>query len=519
MRRLVRSLTLTALSVSVWVVFAVHAPASAWTLNRGSVGTPTGLDPHLARTVQDAMVAVDLAAGLTGWSGAGQAVPMLSTGWTVNADRTVWTFTLRPDAQWSDGTVLTADDVVASFRRAVDPATAAPTADTLRPILGATAALEGSASPDRLGVSAPAPDRVEIRLTAPTPWLPSVLAQPVARIVDPTGERTSGPFRLVERTVGGGLLLERNPNFFGWPTADGAPTAVVWIPIEDPAAALRRFADGEIDHHPNAPLAETEALLGADNPAVRRGTRAGIYSYTLNPAVPPLDDIRVRRALVLALDRDRLADLAFGVPSDRFVPPGTGGIADTVSWDAAIDPLARFDEAQALAAASDLDPAEPVALTLKTMAGALHTQVAAAVADMWGPLGIRLQIETRDNAAHWGGLVQGEDFDVARTGWVADFDDATNYFTAVSPGSPYNFTGWSNPEFDRLLREAAELMGDERAARLSEAEAILLADATVVPLFIPGRVELLSPEIAGWTPNAGLWLPSWTARKAVEADR
>lgn len=517
MRRFPQCLTLSVLAV--WVGIAPLAPASAWTLNRGSVGTPTGLDPHLSRTVQDAMVAVDLAAGLTGWSGAGEAVPMLATDWTVNDDRTVWTFTLRPDARWSDGTPLTADDIVASFRRAVDPATAAPTADTLRPILGATAALEGSASPEALGVTAPAPDLVEIGLIAPTPWLPSVLAQPIARIVDPTGDRTSGPFRLVERTVGGGLRLERNPNFHGWATAEAAPTAVLWIPIEDPAAALRRFADGEIDHHLNAPLEETEALLGPDNPAIRRGTRAGIYSYTLNPAVPPLDDIRVRQALVLALDRDRLADLAFGVPSDRFIPPDTGGIGDTVSWEAAIDPLARLDEAEALAAAAGLDPAEPMTLTLKTMAGALHTQVAAAVADMWAPLGIRLEIETRDNAAHWGGLVQGEAFDIARTGWVADFDDATTYFAAVSPDSPYNFTKWTDPEFDRLLADASALTGAERAALLSEAEAILLADATVVPLFIPGRVELLSPEIEGWSPNSGLWLPSWTASKPGETDR
>lgn len=497
-------------------LLAASGTAQAWTLERGSVGVPTTLDPHLSRTVQDAMIAVDLHAGLTGWNGDGTASPMLASDWAVSQDGLTWTFTLDPSAQWSDGSPLTASDVVASFHRALDPATASVTADFLSPIVGADAVIAGEGDAQTLGIAALDPATVEIVLTDPTPWLPSLLAQPVARIFDPTGERSSGPFLLAERLVGDALALVRNPHFHGWAAADGGPTRVVWTPIEDQAAALRRFAAGEIDHHLTAPLDEALALLGADNPAIHRGPRAAIYSYTLNPASPPLDDLRVRQALVLALDRDRLADLADAIASDRFIPPETAGIGDTVPWERSVDPLAREDEAIALARDAGLDPSEPVTLTLKTMAGDVHRQVAAAVADMWAPLGIDLAIETRDNAAHWGGLIQGEPFEIARTGWIAEFDDATSFIAAVASNSPYNFARWQDDAFDRLLAEARTTAGADRADRLSAAEEILLADAVTVPLFIPGKVELLNPQITGWEPNPRLWLPSWRARHQAD---
>jgi oligopeptide transport system substrate-binding protein len=478
---------------------------------------PTSLDPALAETATDDAVLGDLTVGLTTLDAAGRPIPGVAKAWTVSRDGRVWRFVLRP-ARWSDGTPLTASDFVYSLRRLEAPQTASPYAHLGYVLAGAEAVNHGRAPPQALGVSASAPDRLDLRLVHPTPYLPALLAHfsmaptpahVIARFgrgwTAPGRYVSDGPFRLADWRLGDRLTLVRNPWFYD--ARHVALAEVDDLPTTDPIAAERRVARGELDL--NTGFAANRIQRLRRNPATRALVRVAPYldSWWLvfNRATPGLGDVRVRRALSLALDRGFItgALLRCGErPSYSVVPADTAGRAPQPAPAWADLPLAvRQAQARALLSAAGFGPGRPLRLRLNVSTSTLPALAADIQAD-WRAVGVDARIEAADSQIFFADLNR-RDFDAALQDWTADYDDPTTFLDLFrSDAGPQNRADLRDFDYDAILdRAAQDADPSRRSALLAAAEQRLQADAPVAPLYVGVSHNLVGPRVRGFVDN------------------
>lgn len=506
------------------------ASASADTLNRGNSGSPTTLDPQRAVSVFESNILTDLFEGLVAPGADGSPVAGAADHWSVDETGLVWVFDLRDEASWSDGSPVVAQDFVTAFRRLVDPATGSPNASILTPVEGASGIIAGEADAASLGVVALSEAQLEIRLQTPTPYfldlltshstlpVPSHLLTDGTLDTDPGDLVSNGAYTLVDLTLGSETVLEANPHY--WDADSVAIDRVVFHGIEDRGAALRRFQAGELDYNNSVPL-DMLALIKDETPEnLWVSPRAGSYFYALNPAIPGLEDPRVRRALSLLVDRDVLIDLAGGSqqPGYSFVPPGTANYGDPAELSFADLPMFEREERarQLLAEAGFGADGEKLSYQLRFSNADNHRRWAVAIAGMWAEAGIEVELLGTDIAAHWQHLMTGGSFEIARAGWLADVNDPYDYLRSMlSENTTFNYPRWMNPEYDELVLQAAATSDlAVRADLFRQAEAILLAADVVIPLFFPVNTELVSERLVGWQPNMGMRHRSRYARFA-----
>jgi len=489
------------ISLSVLLIGVLSASAAqAETLNRGLPGFPNTVDPQLASTPVEGTVLLDLFEGLVSPAPDGSPVPGVAEAWHVSGDGLVWTFTLRDDARWSDGTPVTAIDFVTAFQRLVDPRLAAPTAGDLSPIVGAEDIIAGREPVDSLGVTVEASDLLRVELTAPIPYFldlmntPSTMPVPTHLVVDGTFDTgpgamvSNGAYQLAASVLGATVTLVANPHY--WDAEGVAFDEVVFHSIEDRAAA---FQAGELDYVLEAPLDQLTEIQAEIEDSLWISPRSGSYFYALNPSIPGLDDARVRRALNLLVDRDRLVDLGSGfeVPAFSYVPPGTANYNEPAKLPFSDQPMfERVDTAMALLAEAGYGPeGEALSLELRISEADTHRRWAVAIADMWAEANVEISIVGADISAHWQHMMMRSDNTV------------------------FNYQRWADPTFDQLVNDAAsEADLERRADLLREAEGRLLMSDVVIPLFFPVNVELVSTGLAGWSPNMGLRHRSQNAR-------
>ncbi len=312
--------------------------ASAETVwNRGNSADPESLDPHKTSTVYEAHILKDLFEGLVMQDAKAALIPGAAESWTVSADGTVYTFKLRDNGVWSNGDPVTADDFVYSFRRLEDPATAAEYASMLYVIKNAQAVNEGKAKPEEIGVRAIDPKTLEITLNAPTPYFLEMLTHqstyPVNRAsieklgadwIKPGNLVSNGAFTLAEFVPNDHIRLVKNPKFHD--AANVKLDAVNYIPTEDRSTAMKRYEAGELDSNDDIPteqLADIQAKFGDQ---VRLGPYLGTYYYAVAWDKAPWDNIKLRRAISMAIDRDFLAEKVWGnsmIPAYGMVPPAS----------------------------------------------------------------------------------------------------------------------------------------------------------------------------------------------------
>lgn len=441
--------------------------------------------------------------GLVQFNGAGQVVPGLAASWRVVDEGRSLIFRLRP-ASWSDGRALTAGDVVAVFRRIMAPGSRNALKPLLAGIDNAAAVVEGRAPMTMLGVTAPLPNVVEVRLSSPDAGLLQLLALPQAAIVRSGARPPSIGGFMVADGKARPLLLKRNPRYFDAGEVQLGGVALSAAP--EPAQAIARFRRGETDLVTGDGIAGLgEARVLAPRGTLRVEPTWGMYGYRANLKTGPLADERVRRALAMGVDRDALVRGQFAmpqvVPLVSLVPPDAGSGEPVVPDWAALEPQARRALAAQLLAAAGYGPARPLQLRVSLPPGRDHAQIFDAVLRDWQMLGIAATAVERAPAAQRQAVARG-DYDLAVVELSAPAPKPLFFlrpFTCAGSGGSY-----CNKGADALI-EGARVMADDgaRAEALAHAEAAMLADTPMIPLFVPVRWALVAKGVTGWTDNQG----------------
>ncbi|UXN58045.1 peptide ABC transporter substrate-binding protein [Phyllobacterium zundukense] len=489
-------------------------------LHRGNSGEPQTLDQSQTSIDIEAFIVKDLYEGLTVYDANGKIVPGAAESWTVSDDGTVYTFKIRDNAKWSDGSPVVAEDFIFSMRRVEDPKTAAGYANILYPIKNAEAINKGTVPVDQLGMKAINDKTLEITLERPTPFFIELLshqtALPInkasfekngADFVKPGKLVGNGAFKLTEHVPNDHLTVLKNENY--WDAANVKLDKVIFYPQEDQAAAVRRYEAGELDLVYNFSTDQIDRLRKANAKQVHVTPAFATYYYPFDTRTEPFNDVRVRRALSMSVDREFLSHDIFNdskMPIYSLVPPGLENYGEPSKADfASMSQLDREDKAvELMKEAGYGEGGKPLNIEIRYNTNPNHQKAATAVADMWKKtFGANVTLTNLDISAHYAYLQEGGKFNVARAGWTADYADAENFLNLnVSSNKTFNYGHYENPEFDALMKKSYEERDPAaRSKILHEAEALLMRDQPIAPLVNDANFWLVADKVQGWGDN------------------
>jgi len=494
----------------------VEAGIRTRTLLVGNFAEPATLDPHAMVALTDFRVVQSLFEGLTALDeSTAQPLPAVAERWETSADGLTYTFHLRSSAKWSNGDRVTAGDFVYAFRRILTPAFGAPYSYMLWPIKHAEAFNKGTLTDfAAVGVSAPDEATLRVVLERPTSYLPALAAHsswfPVPRATIekfgrleardsvwtlPGNIVSNGPFTLQEWRPNARIVVARNPLY--WGAADNALERVMFFPIENADTEERNFRAGQLHVTHGVSSSKIPSYRQRTPDQLRIGPLLATSYLNFNVTKPPLNNPKVRKALALTLDRraisERIFDGAFP-PATAFVPPGCGGYRPPAGlpedFGAARAALAEagFPEGRGL---------PPLPLQVDNNQRSLRT--AEIIQALWlKELGVRVTIETLEQKTHFQNQ-QNLAHTIAWSGWSADYPDAYNFLEIFRTGNGNNWSGWANPAYDALLDEANRNVDPARRFELLQrAEALMLEDVAMVPLFNQASLFLLHPAVKNW---------------------
>ena len=475
------------------------------------------LDPQKATLVDEFAIIADLFTGLFTDSPEATPIPALAQSYAVSADGLTWTFRLKPST-WSDGRPVTANDFVFAYRRILDPATASGYAYLLYLIRNGQAVNEAKAAPETLGVRALDDLTLELRLEHPAPYLPALLKHqsffPVpAHAVKAHGDAWTRPenfvgngaFRLVDWKLGDHIRVVKNPAFYD--VASVCVDQIDYFPTPDSVMAERRVARGELDLNTNFQSSRVQRLRDTLPGYVRAYPALATSYIALNTeGVAAFRDIRVRRALSMAVDRDFITGKLMRAgqkPAYSFVPPATAGHGQGVRLRWADMPLEkRQAEARRLLAEAGYGPGNPLSIEIKVGNSPDNLLLSQAVAADWTALGLKVSTVQNEGQIAFAAYRQ-KDFQVGMMSWYADFNDPLTFLGLFRTDTgQQNYSAYKNPRYDALL-DRADLEPDsrKRAKLLAEAEQLMLDEEGTIPVFQVVSRALVSPRITGWTDN------------------
>jgi len=499
--------------LAIMVFTSVDSARAETVLRVGNMGEPASLDPHYVSGTWENRIVGDMFLGLTTEGPDGKTIPGAAESWTVSDDGLVYTFKIR-DHVWSDGTPVTADDFVYALRRILEPATAAEYASLLYTIKGAEDVNTGKAAPETLGVRAIDNRTLEITLSGPAPFflgqLTHYTAYPVPKhVVEKYGKEwikkenivSNGAYVLDEWVPNSHIKLAKNPKFYA--AGSVSIDTVILYPQEDRTAVQRRFRAGEIDIATDFASDQIDWLKANLPTETRIAPYLGIYYYPINTRKAPFSDKRVRQALSMSVDRETIVDKVMKtgeIAAYSFVPPGTLNYGEPsyasfkgMSYDA------RVAKAKELLGEAGFGPSNPLKFQLRYNTSENHKRIAVAVAAMWKKLGIDVELYNSEVKVHYADLKQGN-FDVARAGWIADYNDPQNFLYLLETRTgANNYGGYSVKAFDDLMEQAARTADLEaRAELLAKAEATAMEDQPVIPIYYYVSKNLVSQHVKGW---------------------
>ncbi|HTX23054.1 MAG TPA: peptide ABC transporter substrate-binding protein [Steroidobacteraceae bacterium] len=488
------------------------APPSV--LLRGNGAEPDSLDPQKARTVQAQDILRDLCECLTSVSRDGGVAPGAASRWNVSPDGKTYVFRVRPEARWSNGDRVVAADFVAGLRRLVDPATASPYAQVVSVIVNADAIIAGRKPVTALGVAATDDQTVVVTLDAPAPYLPALLANPSTCPVHrsslaqygsgfarPGRLVSNGAFVLEEWVPGSYIRAVRNHRY--WNDRATRLDAVEYLTIPDENAELTRYRAGDLDITAVVPRDELDWIRANIPGELHISPQLTTYFYGFNlDRAPFRDSVKLRRALSMVIDRERLATSVLRAgeqPAYGWVPPGTHDYT-AQSADYRDVPLAeRIARAQRLYREAGYSAQRPLKFELRYNASEINDRIAVAIASMWKE---SLGVEVTLAAVEFKSLLEDidrRDVDVFLSSWAGDYNDAYTFAQYLKSDFGVNLPHYRSAEYDSLVeRAAAESNTVERRALLEQAERVALRDQPIIPIYFYVNKHLVKPRVRGW---------------------
>jgi oligopeptide transport system substrate-binding protein len=446
-------------------------------------------------------------------------VPGAAASWEVSPDGRVYTFHLRPDAKWSNGDPLRAGDWVYSFRRLITPALAAPFLNYATLVEGATEYSAGKTTDfGTVGVREIDPLTLEIRLRNPTPYFPAVLnfwpLYPVHRatiekfdaFARPGQAWTragnlvgNGPFILKEWIPNDHITVVANPNYWGHDKA--RLREIRFYPVDNTDTEERMFRAGQLHVASSVPVTKIEAYRREHSDALHVTPILGTFYFALNTRNPPLNDLRVRRALALAIDRKAIVDTVLRGgerPAYAFTPDGMGDYVVGAKLKADVNEARRL-----LAEAGFPGGAGFPKLDVIFNTNGTYSALAEAIQFMWKrELGIESELRNMEWKVYLNTVHNGN-FQVARLGWEAVVLDPHDFLEQFRTNSSNNWTGWSNPEYDRILEESERTSSNaDRYQLLQKLDAIIEREMPIIPIYHNTHRSLVHPAVKDWPDNA-----------------
>lgn len=474
---------------------------------------PESLDPAIMTGQPDERAVLSIFEGLTRFSAVdAQAEPALSDHWEVSEDKKVYTFHIRDNARWSTGEPITAFDFEYSWFRVLEPATGSDYVGNLFYIKGAEAYNLGRTK-DRKDVGIKALDATTLRveLVNPTPFFLELCAFPTQAVVPRTvieklGNKwlkarplpVSGAYRLVEWRLNDKIRLKKNPLY--WDAANTRMNIVDLFPVNAPNTAINLFVTGQADIVWDKDVVPSELLdLLKDKRWFHTFDYLGSYFYRYNVTRKPFDDVRVRKALALVIDKKRIVERVTRGgerPGDFYVPPIAGY---TSPKGLEYNPeLGRKLLAEAgYPGGKGFPRFEYMFNTSRD-----HEKIAIELQDMWRrELGIQVELRS----VEWKVYLNAQstlDYDLCRSSWIADYSDPNTFLDMFMSDNGNNRTGWKNAHYDALIRQANKTADvKKRAEILAEAEAILIRDELpIVPLYLYVGMNFWDPRTI-----SGVW--------------
>ncbi len=477
---------------------------------------PRTIDPARNHALDGAQVDANIFDGLLRMSYTDKPEPACAESWEVSDDGMTWTFHLREGLKWSDGKPLTAQHFKDGFMRAIDPETGSPYATYTFFIKNAKAFYDGKASRDEVGISAPDDMTLVIQLEYQNPLMLEYMAFQLfapARM-DVVNENPRGWAARPETLVcngafmleswrhgdGGEMTLVKNPNY--WDAANVKAERLRFVFIHDSMTAYAAFRAGRIDYMGGAPNQMVPMLLRTG--AAKALPLLGTAFCDFNVTHKPLDDVRVRKALSLAIDRRIITDkvlLAGQTPATGLIcgsVPGVGESQDFRTEGGVFLPEhADIDEARRLFAEAGYPGGKGFPkIAYKYPSSPTGKQFAEVLQGMWKQvLGIEVDLQNEEWKVFLESVHKG-DYDVDWSGWIFDFVDAMGIMETFISDSPLNDSGYKNPAFDEAMRKAAyEMDRVKRMNYLHEAERLLMEDMACAPVFFYTSIEMKSKRV------------------------
>ena len=515
--------------------------ASGFTVQLGS--NPETLDPALNSAIDGANTLITVFEPLLLIDENNEVIPGQAESYTVSEDGLTWTFTMRDGLKWSDGSDLTAKDFEYSFKRLAAPDTAAPYAETVVGMIDGYADAIGN--PDKEGNMTTEPDfdalnvvasedgkTLTVTLSYPCAYFDKLAAfaamSPVqqatveangdAWCTEPDTYICNGPYCISEWIPSERLVLTKNPNYVGgWDSSKIVSDTITLLLLEDSSASYTAYNSGEAQLIKDVPTDEIPSLTKAeDGGDFYVDTILGTYYVSLNDAIEPFNDVNVRKALSLAIDRDYVANTIMQgtyTPAYNIVGPGivdeNGMFYDNANGGKTYiseDYEANLEAAkQALADAGYPNGEGFPVIEYSTNDVGYHTPVAEYLQQAWGELGITVNI----NKVEWASFTpmrRAGDYDASRNGWVMDYNDPSNMLELFTTGNGNNDGKYSSAEFDAAIEASKVADKSVHFQKLHEAEDILMNDYACIPVAYYNDFWLQSPSLKGtWHSPYGYW--------------
>ena len=515
--------------------------ANGFTVEYGP--NPETLDPALNSAIDGANTLITVFEPLLLIDENNEVIPGQAESYTVSDDGLVWTFTMRDGLKWSDGSDLTAKDFEYSFKRLAAPDTAAPYAETVVGMIDGYEDAVGNPDADGNMTTEPDFDALNVVASEDGKTLTVTLSYPCAYFdklaafaaMSPVQQATveangdawcteadtyvcNGPYYISDWVPSERIVLTKNPNYVGgWDSSKIVSDTITLLLLEDSSAAYAAYNSGEAQLIKDVPTDEIPSLTKAeDGGDFYVDTILGTYYLSLNDQKEPFNDVNVRKALSLAIDRDYVANTIMQgtyTPAYNLVGPGivdeTGMFYDNANGGKTYisdDYEANLEAAkQALADAGYPNGEGFPVIEYSTNDAGYHTPVAEYLQQAWGELGITVNI----NKVEWASftpLRRAGDYDASRNGWVMDYNDPSNMLELFTTNNGNNDGKYSSADFDATIEASKVADKSVHFQKLHEAEDILMNDYACIPVAYYNDFWLQSPSLKGtWHSPYGYW--------------